>query len=112
MAKIKIEYTEVVAPEDQKVLPICALFEPNGSYIDSPPYDGTVYDTNVEGYGQWEGLTKYLETVSSHPGIMIMFKQAVKDGEVEFEETDPQIVAYYNELGTVLAQQGFKITVA
>lgn len=120
MATITIKYTEPTVPASPVVLPVCRLFEPNNSYIDSDPYAGTVYDTNVDGFGTWEGLAKYLSKVTNNPNVFIMFKAAVKaaqeaeegTGSVEFEEQDPKMVEYYKELGLTLTEQGFVVEVA
>ena len=50
---VKIVYAGVPAPTNIPfVSPIASLYVPSNSYVDTPAYAGTVYDTNVEGFGQ------------------------------------------------------------
>lgn len=110
MATITIKYTAPVEPVDADVAPICRLFNPNNSYIDTPEYEGTIWDTNVDGWGTWQGLAAYLEKITHSPNVLILFKAAVLDGEVSFEEGDPKMVQYFKELGTALAPFGFEVS--
>ena len=112
MSTIKITFTAVEAPNEAQIAQVCSCFYPSNSYVDTDPYDGTVYDTNVPGFGTWEGLVDYLSKITNAPNILIMFKAAVRDGEVEFEESDPKQVEYYKELGVALADNGFTVEVA
>lgn len=41
---------------DDKVANICSMFVPNNSYVDTPAYEGTALDSNVEGWGKLNGL--------------------------------------------------------
>ena len=109
MASITIKYTAPEAPVAGQVAPICSLMLPNGSYVDLDVYDGTVWDTNVYGIGDWEGLVEYLGKISHTPNILIMFKAAARDGEVTFEEEDYKMVEYLKELGAALAEFGFTV---
>lgn len=117
MATITIDYTKPVVPVNADVAPICRLFMPNNSYVDTDPYAGTCYDTNIDGFGTWEGLADYLGRITHSPNVLIMFKAAVKAyenseegvGSVTFEEADPKMVEYYKELGIALAPYGFVV---
>jgi hypothetical protein len=111
MATITITYTAPVAPVDGVVAPISATYFPTNSYVDSEPYAGTIWDTNVEGFGTWEGLVNYLSKVTAHPGYAIMFKAAMRDGSATVTETDEKVIEYYKELGVSLADQGFTVEV-
>lgn len=105
MAKIKITYTAPVADPAGHVAPICPVFEPDNGYSASEPFAGTVY-AYAEGNGTWEGYPAYLDKISSHPGIIAMYKAATK-GDVEFEVADPMELQYYKELAEELAPEGF-----
>ena len=112
MAKIKITYTAAESAEARKVWPIAAEFEPTGYYVDLDAYDNAPrHDENVPGNGEWEGLAAYIATISTHPGIVLMFKNAMLDGEIEFEETEATMVEYYRDLARVLANEGFKVAI-
>ena len=99
MATIKITYTAPAAAPSREVASICGLFAPQNAYIDLEPYAGTVYDTNVEGWGIWEGLAAYLGKITNTPNVLILFKAAERDGAVEFEEADAKVAEYFKELG-------------
>lgn len=112
MATITITYTEPEVPVEANVAQICALFLPTNSYVDLPPYEGTIYDTNVDGWGTWEGLAEYLGKITHSPNVLIMFKAAYRDGSVEFTEDDPKMVEYYKEIGMALEAYGFVVAAA
>ena len=112
MASITIKYTAPAVPVEADVKQICAFFLPTNSYVDTKPYEGSLYDTNVEGYGTWEGMAAYLEKISASPNVLIMFKAAVNAGQVTFEEADAKQVEYYKEVGRQLAPYGFEVTAA
>ena len=110
MASITIKYTAPAVAAQADVTQICAMFWPNNSYVDGEVYDGTIWDTNVDGFGTWEGLEAYISSLSHTPNALIMFKAAVRDGEVTFEEADAKQVEFYKELGTALAAYGFEVS--
>ena len=112
MATITIKYEKPAVVVPAEVAQICPLFLPTNSYVDTEPYDGTIYDTNVWGLNTWEGLAAYLEKITDHPGILIMFKAAVRDGEATFEEADAKVVEYIKEVGVALAGYGFTVEAA
>lgn len=110
-SKVTITYKAPVAPVDKKVASICAVFEPTGSYIDTEKFAGTVYDTNVKGFGKWEGLVGYLGRITHAPNLLIMFHAAVRDGKAEFEEADAKVLEYIKELKAAFAEFGFSIKI-
>ena len=112
MASITIKYTEPKALVQADVKQICAFFLPTASYVDSPEYEGSIWDTNVEGTGTWEGIAAYLDSISAAPNVLIMFKAAATDGTVTFEESDAKQVEYYKEVGRRLAVYGFEVSAA
>lgn len=110
MASITIKYTAPAGPVEADVKQICAFFLPTNSYVDTKPYEGTIWDTNVEGWGTWEGFVAYLEKISAAPTVLIMFKAAARDGQITFTEDDAKQVEYYKEIGRQLAPYGFEVT--
>ena len=112
MSTIKITFEAPVAPTKEDIAQVCSVFVPNNAYIDTDPYAGTVYDTNVEGFGTWEGLVEWIASITNTPNVLIMFKAAVRDGEAEFEEEDPKVVEYIKEIGEALADNGFVVEIS
>lgn len=99
------------------VSPICALFVPTNSYIDTPAYEGTVYDTNVGGFGAIDIMEPYASTSFPYPVPLAQFKVAVvgtegEDGHtVTFTVDTYEEAFYYTAAGKALADQGFTVTV-
>lgn len=110
MASITIKYTAPEAPVEANVDQICAFFLPTNSYVDTEVYQDTIWDTNVDGFGTWEGFVAYLEKISAAPNVLILFKAAARDGEITFEENDPKQVEYIKEIGLELAPYGFEVS--
>ena len=131
---IKIEYRGPQVAPDSIVSPICRIFEPNGSYIDSPAYvngyaEGgkqkygkSVYATNVDGWGKIEAMEPYASTSIPFPVPLAQFKVAmigdeIKEGKTvvghkfEFSVEDYKEAIYYMQLGVALKSQGFTVTV-
>lgn len=99
-------------------LPICPIYTTTNSYVDSTAYAGTVYDTNVQGFGSIEAVEPYASTGFPFPVPLAQFKMAVigtaqSDGskKYEFEVDDYKEAIYYTEVGAQLADQGFTVTV-
>ena len=110
MAKIKIEYTAPEAVDAPEVAPICPVFDPCCGYAHNECFEGTPYEYST-GFGTWEGYDEFLKTVTSHPGIVAMYKAAKDSGEaVEFEETDPMKVQFYKEVAVAYEPFGFTTT--
>ena len=116
---VKIVYKGPEAPTNSPfVSPICALFVPTNSYIDTPAYEGTVYDTNVGGFGSINIMEPYATTSFPYPVPLAQFKLAVvgeDDGEggkqVEFTVDTYEEAFYFAAAGKVLVDQGFTVTV-
>ena len=111
MATITIAYVQPVMPAEGDVKQICSLLIPTNSYVDIDEYAGTIWDTNVEGWGTWEGLAAYLDKISAAPTTLILFKAAARDGSIEFEESDAAKIEFFVELGRELSPYGFTVTV-
>lgn len=115
---IKIVYSGVPVPESIPfVSPIAPLYVPTNSYIDTPAYEGTVYDTNVAGFGQLNIMEPYASTSFPYPVPLAQFKLAVvgTDGdngkEVEFTVDTYEEAFWYMTAGEQLKDQGFTVTV-
>ena len=104
--------------------PICRLFTPGTSYVDSPAYEGTVYDTNVDGFGKIDLMEPYATTSFPFPVPLAQFKLAVIGEDVQDDDgnvTGAKKVTFpvatymeafwYKHAGTALADQGFTVTV-
>ena len=123
---VTIKYAGVQTPESIPfVSPICSLFLPTNAYIDTAAYAGTVYDTNVKGFGKIDLMDPYADTSFPFPVPLAQFKLAVVGEDVLDGEDQPtgekQVVFtvdsyteafYYMEAGKALADQGFTVTVA
>ena len=115
---VKIVYAGVPAPTNIPfVSPIASLYVPSNSYVDTPAYAGTVYDTNVEGFGQLNIMEPYATTSFPFPVPLAQFKLAVvgTDGdggkEVEFTVDTYEEAFWFTIAGNQLKDQGFTVTV-
>lgn len=95
------------------VSPICAIYTPTNSYIDTPAYEGTVYDTNVDGFGAINILEPYASTSFPYPVPLAQFKVAVvgEENTATFTVDTYEEAFWYMEAGKALADQGFTVTV-
>nr|DAG57657.1 MAG TPA: hypothetical protein [Caudoviricetes sp.] len=116
---ITITYTGPANPENISfVSPICPIFVPSNSYIDTPAYKGTVYDTHTKGYGSINLMEPYASTSFPFPVPLTQFKLAIvgeDDGnggkKVTFDVDSYQEAFWYTEAGVALAGQGFTVEV-
>lgn len=121
--KIKITYNGPAKPESIRfVAPICPIYCPCNSYTDTAGYDGTVYDTNVKGFGEIDVMEPYASTSFPFPVPLAQFKVAVigtpvtasdQDGPkyVEFDVDTYMEAFWYKQAGVALADQGFVVEV-
>lgn len=117
--KVTITYTGPAVDSIQFVNPICRLFVPENSYIDTPAYEGTVYDTNVDGFGKIDLMEPFASTSFPFPVPLAQFKLAVvgEDDEetggkkVTFEVATYMEAFWYKQAGVALADQGFTVEV-
>lgn len=121
---VTIVYAGVQAPAAIPfVSPICAVYEPTGSYVDTVGYKGTVYDMNTRGFGSINLMDPYADTSFPFPVPLAQFKLAVV-GEDEMNDDTPtgrktvtftvdsyMEAFWYMEAGKALADQGFTVTV-
>lgn len=125
---VVIKYNGVEQEVDRVAAPICSLFVPTSSYIDTPAYtEGipadveddekvalkSVYATNVKGWGSIKVPEPYASTSVPFPAPLAQFKLAVvgEDNQVTFDVDDYKEAFYYQELGAALADQGFEVMV-
>lgn len=110
---VTITYSGPKKDEIRVVLPISPVYVPTNSYVDSPAYEGTVYDTNVYGIGEIDLLEPYKTTSFPFPVPLAQFKLAAvgEDGSVEFTVDTYMEAFWYTQAGLALADQGFTVTV-
>lgn len=117
--KVTITYTGPAVESIQFVNPICRLFVPENSYIDTPAYEGTVYDTNVDGFGKIDLMEPFASTSFPFPVPLAQFKLAVvgeDDEETGGKKATFEVATYmeafwYKQAGVALADQGFTVEV-
>ena len=112
---VTIKYTGVAKDADKIGLDIARMFTPDGSYIDSAAYEGSVYDTNVEGWGETIMPEPFSSTSIPYPTALAQFKlaavQANDTDGVTFEVDDYKEAFFYQTIGSQMVDQGFKVTV-
>lgn len=115
---VTITYAGVQAPQSIPfVSPICNIYVPTNSYIQTEAYAGTAYDTSTRGkVGYIDLMEPYATTSFPFPVPLAQFKvAAVGEGtpkEVEFTVDTYAEAFWYIEAGKALADQGFTVTVA
>lgn len=112
MATIKITYTAIAAPTNEVGAQICAIYLPTNAAADLAPFEGTYYDTNVEGFGEAMSIEKFYADSVAHPGLVAALKLAVKNGEYEFDTEDEKTIMYLEEVADAVKDQGFEIEVS
>lgn len=127
MTSVNIKYTgPKVDIADRPANSICNIFAPGGSYIDTPAYEGTCYDTNVHGWGKLNGLRPMANTVTRFAWLeraAIAAVEASKKATTAEEFTklnvgvtfdlgnDYMEKLYWMQMADNVASQGFVITV-
>lgn len=120
MANVTIKYYGPKVEDARDVAPICPVFLPCNSYVDGVGMDGTIYDTNVPGFGSiLEGVSAPLMHLPFPGGMKVVNMSIVgtekKDGgktyrELSIEVTDYKEVLYFKELAARMIPD-FEITV-
>jgi hypothetical protein len=112
MANITIKYTAITAPT-QVVSDIFRHFDPKNAAADNPAFEGTYYDTNVDGRGVLETPEEFFKNSIAHPGVILALKRAQEAESHQYVVVteDADTIAYYEEIASALADQGFTITV-
>lgn len=132
--KVKITYTGIAEPIEKSASPICSVFAPTGSYIDTAVYtEGhplgaeadaknygkSIYASNVDNYGKIQVKEPFATTSIPYPVALAQFKvSAVSDKPdakghpyVEFEVNDYKEAFYYKEIASALEELGFVVEV-
>lgn len=109
MHTITIKYTRVAAPVVNPVAPICPVMQPTNAAADMPAFEGTYYDTNVEGWGEGTTLGAFMNQMVAHPGLVAALRKAVRDGEYTIEDADEKTMLYLEEVKSAVAENGFII---
>lgn len=109
---IKISYTAGKSDFiNQLVDSISRIFYPGHSYLDNPNFPDAGFNKNVTGFGSGMTADAFINSSCAHPGVIAHLKQAAANGSVEFTLDDADKAAYYVELGTALADEGYAIVV-
>ena len=121
--KITITYAGLTQDPSQIIAPVCRLYRPDNSYIDTVAYkEGvpgehgygpSVYATNVDGMGSIAKMEPFATTSIPFPVPLAQFKLAVvgKNNTVTFTVDDYKEAFYYMEMGEALKDQGFTVDV-
>lgn len=111
MATITIKYTAPIAPTTEGGAQICRLFYPENAAADMSAFEGTYYDTNVQGWGEATSLDQFMKDAVAHPGLVAAIRAAIRDGEYAFETEDEKLILYMGEVAPALVDQGIEISV-
>lgn len=117
--KIVFDPRKVARPADTESTSVCALFNPESSYVDGAAYDGSRFDSNVPGLGIMDAPEPYASTSVPMSTPLAQFKmatQATADTHtgvrtLSFEVDDYKEAFYYKQLGEDMKDQGFTVTV-
>lgn len=108
--KIAITYdASAVKKQERESAPICAIYQPTNAACDMDAFEGTYYDTNVDGYGFGTELEDFIATQVSHPGLIAAMKAAVEDESHKFDMSvlDPAMKTMVAELNRAMEGSGF-----
>lgn len=95
----------------EPIAQICATYTPNNAAADLDVFEGTYYDTNVEGWGRGTSLGEFMAQQVAYPMLNAYLRKAIRDKEYTFETDDEKFRLYLEECTTVLAREGFKIEI-
>lgn len=95
----------------EPVAEICSMYHPHNAAADLPVFEGTYYDTNVEGWGIGTPLDQWMCQQVAHPGLIAYLRKAVRDSQYEFTTDDERMIVYLEECAPALASQGFKFEI-
>jgi hypothetical protein len=112
--EVKIIYNGPITEIKRVGSNIARIFLPNNSYVDSIAYAGTIYDTNVEGWGKLTGLLPMASTTTKFAQFeraAISYANAVLVGTdntgVAFDIDTYEDEIYWSQMATNLVDQGY-----
>lgn len=112
--EVKIIYNGPVTEIKRIGSNIARIFLPNNSYVDSAIYAGTIYDTNVAGWGKLTGLLPMASTTTKfaqfeRAAISYANSQLVGgyNKGVTFEVDGYEEEIYWSQMATNLVDQGY-----
>lgn len=122
---VTIKYVGIEKDVDRLVAPICRIFMPTNSYVDTPvfteggpiggdkEYGKSIYATNVAGFGNIDVPAPFNFTSIPFSVPMAQFNLAVVgvNNEVSFDVDDYKEAFYYMQVGEAMKDQGFVVTV-
>lgn len=109
MSTITITYSAVTAPSTENVSPICRIFSPDNAAADEAVFDGTYYDTNVDGWGIGTTLAQFMSEMVAHPGLIAAIREAIREGSYVISDASDSDVLYMKECAPALASEGITI---
>lgn len=110
---IVIKYESIVPVDrDKMCAQICALYYPNNAAADLEVFDGTYYDTNVQGWGEATSLESFMAQMVAYPQLNVYLREAIREGEYTLSTDDEKLYLYLKECAPTLKDQGFTFTFA
>lgn len=98
-------------------LSIYPLFQPEGAYVDATAYAGTVYDTNVEGWGELGGLepmgsatVKFAEYARAYRAYEEATAAGTSNTGITFQIDTYEDELYWIQIGRNMVDQGYSTT--
>lgn len=110
--RIVIEYKPINPVNPESIAQICGIFYPNSAAADLKVFEGTYYDTNVDGFGEVGSLEQFMAQMVAYPGLNIYLRKAIRDGQYEFTTQDDKMYLFLEECAPALADQGITFTFA
>lgn len=109
-------------PATDKSVEICSVFAMGNSYVDTAAYEGTVYDTNVEGNGTTVVPEPYATTMVPLPTVLAQISvgtigedatyNSLPAKKVEIEVEDAKEVLYYKTVKAQIEDPSIVIEIA
>jgi hypothetical protein len=116
--EVKIVFNGPIVSVERVSSNIARIFFPDNSYVDSVAYEGTIYDTNVEGWGKLAGLLPMASTTTKfaqfeRAAICYANSQLVGTDNtgVTFEIDGYEEEIYWSQMATNLVDQGYYIKI-
>ena len=91
---------------------ICDTLIPTSSASDTSPFDGSYYDTNVEGKGEGTSVEDFFANSIPHPGLIAALKLARERGTYTFKTVDELVGLYIENVERALEDQGYTFEIS